>query len=86
MLPRFLAESVDTAAGMARLADDEARHLAQVLRTYTRHYNLARPHRSLGLGAPLARDQPVSVGHVGGAVVRHDDLGGLIHEYLPKAA
>jgi putative transposase len=63
-----------------------ARHLAQVLRTYTRHYNLARPHRSLGLGAPLARDQPVGVGHVGGAVVRHDDLGGLIHEYLSQAA
>jgi len=32
MLPRFLAESLDTAAGTARLAEDEARHLAQVLR------------------------------------------------------
>ncbi len=32
VLPRFLAESLDTAAGTARLAEDEARHLAQVLR------------------------------------------------------
>src|SRR5258708_14754781 len=30
--PRFLEESLDTAAGTARLAEDEARHLAQVLR------------------------------------------------------
>ena len=32
MLPRFLAESIDAAAGTARLSGDEARHLAQVLR------------------------------------------------------
>jgi 16S rRNA (uracil1498-N3)-methyltransferase len=32
MLPRFLAESLDAAAGTARLSEDEARHLAQVLR------------------------------------------------------
>jgi len=32
MLPRFLAESIDADAGTARLSDDEARHLAQVLR------------------------------------------------------
>jgi 16S rRNA (uracil1498-N3)-methyltransferase len=32
MLPRFLAESLDADAGVARLSDDEARHLAQVLR------------------------------------------------------
>ena len=32
MLPRFLAESIDALAGHARLAEDEARHLAQVLR------------------------------------------------------
>jgi len=35
MLPRFLAESIDVAAGTARLADDEARHLSQVLRLKT---------------------------------------------------
>jgi 16S rRNA (uracil1498-N3)-methyltransferase len=32
VLPRFLAESLDVNAGTARLSDDEARHLAQVLR------------------------------------------------------
>jgi 16S rRNA (uracil1498-N3)-methyltransferase len=32
MLPRFLAESFDHGAGTARLAEDEARHLSQVLR------------------------------------------------------
>jgi 16S rRNA (uracil1498-N3)-methyltransferase len=32
MLPRFLAESIDFDAGLARLSADEARHLAQVLR------------------------------------------------------
>jgi 16S rRNA (uracil1498-N3)-methyltransferase len=32
MLPRFLAESIDADAGVARLSDDEARHLSQVLR------------------------------------------------------
>jgi 16S rRNA (uracil1498-N3)-methyltransferase len=32
MLPRFLADSIDIDAGIARLSADEARHLAQVLR------------------------------------------------------
>jgi 16S rRNA (uracil1498-N3)-methyltransferase len=32
MLPRFLADSIDVDAGIARLSADEARHLAQVLR------------------------------------------------------
>lgn len=32
MLPRFLAQAIDTAASTARLAEDEARHLSQVLR------------------------------------------------------
>ena len=32
MLPRFLAESIDPDGRHARLADDEARHLSQVLR------------------------------------------------------
>jgi 16S rRNA (uracil1498-N3)-methyltransferase len=32
MLPRFLADTIDTQSGTARLAEDEARHLSQVLR------------------------------------------------------
>lgn len=37
MLPRFLAESLDADAGIARLSDDEARHLSQVLRIAVGH-------------------------------------------------
>jgi len=60
------------------------RHLEQVLRTYTSHYNRARPHRALALHPPesaTAIDRP-SVG----TVDRHDLLGGLIHEYHRAAA
>src|SRR3954452_18738576 len=32
MLPRFLADSIDHDARVARLSDEEARHLSQVLR------------------------------------------------------
>jgi putative transposase len=33
------------------------RHLRHVLKEYVEHHNLARPHRSLGLRAPLGRDE-----------------------------
>ncbi len=36
------------------------RHLWQVLSEYVEHYNVARPHRSLGLRAPMARRTPAS--------------------------
>ncbi len=49
------------------------RPLEQVLGEYERHYNHARPHRSLGLRAPLPRGRPP--GPIGG-VVRRDRLGG----------
>jgi putative transposase len=63
-------------AGLAWPLVLSARHLEQVLREYGCHYNRARPHRALALRAPLARGQPFR----GGAVVRRDRLGGLIHE------
>jgi putative transposase len=59
------------------------RHLRQVLSEYVEHYNLARPHRSLGLRAPLGEEdsgQPI------GEVVRRSRLGGLLHEYSRQAA
>jgi putative transposase len=59
------------------------RHLEQVLSEYERHYNHARPHRSLSLRAPLPHGQPPGPM---GPVVRHDRLGGLIHEYERAAA
>src|SRR5437879_4613511 len=54
------------------------RHLARVLSTYVGHYNRARPHRGIGLEAPVAPDKlPVHTG----PIERVDVLGGLIHEY-----
>jgi transposase InsO family protein len=58
------------------------RHLLRVVREYADHYNRARPHRSLRLRAPLARGQPVAPAS---GVIRHDRLGGLIHEYEAAA-
>jgi hypothetical protein len=54
------------------------RHLERVLSAYVAHYNLARPHRGLGLEVPVAPDS-VPLGT--GPIERVDVLGGLIHEY-----
>jgi putative transposase len=59
------------------------RHLGRVLSEYVEHYNLARPHRSLGLRAPLVGEeaaQPM------GEVVCRSRLGGLLNEYSRQAA
>jgi putative transposase len=61
------------------------RHLERVLHGYVTHYNIERPHRSLGLAAPAgepseARGSPPS------EICRRDVLGGLIHEYYAAAA
>jgi transposase InsO family protein len=61
--------------------------LQRVLTDYLRHYNAARPHRS------LERQPPVPVGALeaveplaaGSRVERVDVLGGLIHEYRRAA-
>src|SRR5437879_4609451 len=54
------------------------RHLERVLSAYVGHYNRARPHRGIGLEAPVAPDKlPVHTG----PIERVDVLGGLIHEY-----
>ena len=55
------------------------RHLEAVLAQYIRHYNEARPHRSLQLDQPLPRLGTSTAGD--GKVVRHDILGGILHEY-----
>jgi transposase InsO family protein len=57
------------------------RHLERVLRTYTTHYNEARPHRGLDLKTPEPRQDPLPRPALGQRVRRHDLLGGLIHEY-----
>jgi hypothetical protein len=54
------------------------RHLEWLLSAYVAHYNLARPHRGLGLEVPVAPDKvPVRTG----PIERVDVLVGLIHEY-----
>jgi len=59
------------------------RHLEQVLRIYTQHYNRERPHRGLALQPP----EPSQVKQPsGGDVHRRDRLGGLVHEYYRAAA
>jgi transposase InsO family protein len=55
------------------------RHLEAVLAEYIRHYNEARPHRGLQLIPPLPR--PATSAAADGKVIRHDVLGGIIHEY-----
>ncbi len=59
------------------------RQLEDVLLVYTTHYNERRPHRSLDLRPPTgqARALPSCV-----TPIRRDLLGGLLHEYLPRAA
>jgi putative transposase len=60
------------------------RHLEQVLRAYTAHYNRHRPHRSLALQPPdqqPAAAVPVPVRRIH----KHELLGGLINEYKAAA-
>ena len=59
------------------------RHLERVSCEYARHDKSARPHRSLELRPPRARDWPPERGE---AVFRRDRLGGVIHEYGRAAA
>jgi hypothetical protein len=61
------------------------RHLESVLKTYVSHYNQERPHRGLDLRIPEG-GPPVGQTGADGSIVRHDRLGGLIHEYHWKAA
>ncbi|MHB8246848.1 MAG: integrase core domain-containing protein [Acidimicrobiales bacterium] len=61
------------------------RHLEGVLGDYVRHYNGHRPHRGLGLAAP-SDPETSSDDTAADHIVRHDVLGGLIHEYERVAA
>jgi transposase InsO family protein len=65
------------------------RQLEHVLRVYVRHYNRKRPHRALDLSSPEASPRPVlrpDSSTRDPRVIRHDVLGGLIHEYELAAA
>ncbi len=58
------------------------RQLQTVVAEYLHHYNQARPHRGLRLAQPLP--QPASP-TMNGKIIRHDVLGGIIHEYQTAA-
>src|SRR5437870_11385701 len=62
------------------------KQLERVLRVYVDHYNTHRPHRALGLTAPIPgpRLRPVAA-HPPDKLFRRDRLGGLIHEYARAA-
>jgi putative transposase len=61
------------------------RHLEQVVRTYIRHHNEHRPHRSLEQRPPLAKPPPATTPPPS-SIGRRDRLGGLLHEYYALAA
>ena len=60
------------------------RQLEVVLGEYVVHYNGHRPHRGLRQAPPLGTS-PLSRSLPGARVVRHDRLGGLIHEHAQVA-
>jgi putative transposase len=60
-----------------------AAHLRTVLAEYETHFNEHRPHRALGQASPLkALPDPIDTDI---KVIRHDRLGGLLHEYSQVA-
>ena len=62
------------------------RQLERVLRIYVDHYNTHRPHRALGLTAPIPGPRLRLVGPgPPDQLHRRDRLGGLIHEYAVAA-
>jgi putative transposase len=61
-----------------------AAHARKVMRGHETHFNSHRPHRSLGQAAPL-RTLPQMPADLTATVIRHDRLGGLIHEYAQVA-
>jgi putative transposase len=59
-------------------------HARRVLNEYEDHFNTHRPHVTQSQAAPL-RPLPQAPSDPGTAVLRHDRLGGLIHEYAQVA-
>ncbi|MFN8079898.1 MAG: integrase core domain-containing protein [Kineosporiaceae bacterium] len=59
-------------------------HARRALSEYEDHFNIHRPHRFLGQAAPL-RALPSQPGAPPEHVVRHDRLGGILHEYSHAA-
>jgi transposase InsO family protein len=65
-----------------RLLIVDEHHLRRVLTEYLRHYNTARPHRSLGQLAPAqAGTRPPEINLAEHRIRRKQVLSGLTHEY-----
>ena len=60
------------------------RQLERVLHEFIDHYHCARPHQGLGQRTPI-RGAHVQDESDNSQVIRSDDIGGLIHEYLRVA-
>jgi transposase InsO family protein len=58
------------------------RHLERVIRSYVAYYNQRRPHQGLDQQCPVSFTPLAGWG----IIVRHDVLGGLIHDYERHAA
>jgi putative transposase len=69
---------------LGRMLVFRGRQLVSVLAEYAEHYNVHRPHRALGRAPPLTPGQ-LSRPPSDARVVRHDRLGGLVHEYAQVA-
>jgi putative transposase len=61
-----------------------AAHARRVLHEYEAHFNAHRPHRALGQATPL-RPLPTASADPDSAIIRHDRLVGLLHEYAQVA-
>ncbi|MFB8265046.1 integrase core domain-containing protein [Streptomyces sp. NPDC055955] len=62
------------------------RHLRLVVDEYAHHYNDHRPHRSLGQCSPNGLHAPPRPAEGEQTrIIRHDRVGGLIHEYMQVA-
>jgi hypothetical protein len=57
-----------------------ARHLEAVIKEFLVHYHKARPHQGLDQRCPDPGPTVVPL-PVGSRIVRHDRLGGLLHDY-----
>jgi putative transposase len=58
-----------------------ARHLEPVIEEFLVHYHQTRPHQGLGQRCPApVMPAPIPL-PAEGRIVRHDRLGGLLHEY-----
>ncbi|MGW7004288.1 integrase core domain-containing protein [Streptomyces sp. NPDC054933] len=71
---------------MDRILIAGARHLRLAVDEYASHYNGHRPHRSLRQRAPDRHSCPEPpTADDNTRIARHDQLGGLIHEYSQVA-